>query len=102
MQKIFRKVEKEGKEPETIRFYSCNVLCRSLGKQLYTVKQKGLKRIETQLDINKFMRRLFISDVISKNIIKKGKRNELRNRGKFVINLEQVTEQNLTSEDSDD
>ena len=81
---------------------SLNVIWKTIDKMKFTVKQKGLKRITSELDIAKFVRRLFITNLIQKNIIKKDKRILIRNHGKFVIDEETVTLQNLTSEDSDD
>ena len=64
-------------------------------------RAKGLKRVEHYIDVVKLIRKFFIYEVVTKHLITPEKMAELRSKGKFVIEPDNLQDHKLSSENSE-
>ena len=48
-------------------------------------RAKGLKRVETEIDVVKLIRRMFVLDYLRKHLMSPEKMAEITKKGKFII-----------------
>lgn len=76
-------------------------ITKAWNKADFMTRAKGLKRVETEIDVVRLIRRMFVVDYLTKHLMSPAKMAEITKKGKFIIQPDLLQDHKLSSEDSE-